>query len=647
MVLLCRESSPRWTHLSELLKKIIEERPTNVIDYFEQYSRRLKEERFATVNEHLRDVYLPPINLNYVKKQIDLLKNTNTKREIKNCTYRVLEYAKDMEATMYTLYVFPNPLLNQEKAGQNSGDKRRLTRNEISDKIKRALETRDMGDLEESISNNVKEKVEEEEEEEGVPIEKSPPGEEGDEAPASNRKMGFLEQMNFFKEAGVCLSNDECFSINVAIRKLSQTAPVKKFFVYRFWGKIFGTRYDYLIAECELTDEELNKRLEQDAAEAERKAAEEEEKLAGQEEEFQESLRETEVAKEDEKAESVQEEYTGKNEPSPVSIRDQYIMPPEPKPLEKVEIKIPTEKHGEGANKKVYYVCNEPGDEWLLLPNVTPENIVTARKIKKFFTGNLNKKIESYPAFNGTELNYLRAQIARITAGTQISPLGFYTFKEGGEEEEEVGEEEEETKSTYVENSDFEPLPMKDLVDPSVAFWVHHSQNILTQGRTKWWSPNASKGEAEGEGEEEEEEEEEEGSEKPEVGPPLLTPLSEDKSLESTPPWTVRNTSLYTPENAMAFVSSNLWPGAYSFAVGKLFSNIYVGWGHKYSGNGFSPLPLPFPENEYEEGPEVMEIDDPTPQAEEEWRLAHEKKPPPPSSEAEEELEEEDEPEED
>lgn len=56
-------------------------------------------------------------------------------------------------------------------------------------------------------------------------------------------------------------------------------------------------------------------------------------------------------------------------------------------------------------------------------------------------------QIVTYPEFEGTEQNYLRAQIARISAATQISPLGFYKFGgEGGEEEEEeeVPEEEEE-----------------------------------------------------------------------------------------------------------------------------------------------------------------------------------------------------------
>ena len=34
-------------------------------------------------------------------------------------------------------------------------------------------------------------------------------------------------------------------------------------------------------------------------------------------------------------------------------------------------------------------------------------------------------------------MNYLRAQIARISAGTQISPAGYYMFEEEEEEEEE------------------------------------------------------------------------------------------------------------------------------------------------------------------------------------------------------------------
>jgi radial spoke head protein 4A len=48
-------------------------------------------------------------------------------------------------------------------------------------------------------------------------------------------------------------------------------------------------------------------------------------------------------------------------------------------------------------------------------------------------------QIVCYPPFPGNEANYLRAQIARITAGTHISPAGYYAFEDEEEEEEEEG----------------------------------------------------------------------------------------------------------------------------------------------------------------------------------------------------------------
>lgn len=124
------------------------------------------------------------------------------------------------------------------------------------------------------------------------------------------------------------------------------------------------------------------------------------------------------------------------------------------------------------------------------MPNVTPKEIQVARKIVKAFTGNLEEEILTYPDFPGTEKNYLRAQIARISAGTQISPLGFFTFGGGdmGEEEEEEEAEEEEpggggkSKTTYNVNKRYEPPPLRDLLDNSMSFWVHHTLYILPQG---------------------------------------------------------------------------------------------------------------------------------------------------------------------
>ncbi len=64
------------------------------------------------------------------------------------------------------------------------------------------------------------------------------------------------------------------------------------------------------------------------------------------------------------------------------------------------------------------------------LPIVTPAQIAQARHIKVFFTGNLTTEIKAYPAYPGTEKNYLRAQIARISATTHVSPAGRFKFSD-------------------------------------------------------------------------------------------------------------------------------------------------------------------------------------------------------------------------
>lgn len=48
-------------------------------------------------------------------------------------------------------------------------------------------------------------------------------------------------------------------------------------------------------------------------------------------------------------------------------------------------------------------------------------------------------QVVSYPPFPGNEANYLRAQIARISATTHISPLGYYMFEEEEDEDDEGG----------------------------------------------------------------------------------------------------------------------------------------------------------------------------------------------------------------
>lgn len=547
-----------YDHLTDVLNKILAERPENVIDFFEEYSRKVKEKRFKPQTDHLEDIFV----------------NTNR----------------------YNLAVKLQPFLRPPP-----------------------------------------------------PREASTVDPE-DEEIADMTRNNMLDLLRYFEAVGVGLPKTEMFALYLSMRKFIKEAPIA---TIRFWGKIYGVYKNYLVLECDLKEEEYMRRNE----EAMNKLEEEQAQEALNQDEVEKALDEIAKGQEEGGGEEGVPPKTGKYpRPLPPAPVIQYVEPPEP----------PSEPSGVGVNKKVYYVCNEVGDPWIELPDVTPKQIRVARKIIKSFTGNLETPIIVYPEFTGVEKNYLRAQIARISAGTQISPLGFYTFGGGGGGE---GEEPEEgagagggMRTTYNENPKYDPVPIRDLTDGSMSFWVHHTLYILPQGRTSWWNPNPGpEGAGEELGEDMGEGEEEGGGgppriagPEPETGPPLLTPLSEDASLEAVPPWSVRVSSDIVPEFSIAVVRSNLWHGAYCFATqGKPFQNVYFGFGHKFISTNFSPMPLPPIEQEYPTGPEIMEVDDPTGAMEEEWRIAHLPKPKPekpeemPEEEEAEEEEDEDEDEDD
>jgi len=97
-------------------------------------------------------------------------------------------------------------------------------------------------------------------------------------------------------------------------------------------------------------------------------------------------------------------------------------------------VEIPAEQPGKGANRFTYFVCtsltSSGGPIWSQLPAVTPHQINVSRRIRKFLSGNLDARIDTtYPKFPGTERHFLRALIARISAGTQISPRNFYKIE--------------------------------------------------------------------------------------------------------------------------------------------------------------------------------------------------------------------------
>lgn len=67
---------PRWSHLTEALRKIITEQPDNVIDYFEEFSRKIKQERLV-LPDTLKDVYVPSPQLESAKNQLALVSVCN------------------------------------------------------------------------------------------------------------------------------------------------------------------------------------------------------------------------------------------------------------------------------------------------------------------------------------------------------------------------------------------------------------------------------------------------------------------------------------------------------------------------------------------------------------------------------------------
>eukprot|EP01013_Petalomonas_cantuscygni_P037827 TRINITY_DN68737_c0_g1_i1.p1 TRINITY_DN68737_c0_g1~~TRINITY_DN68737_c0_g1_i1.p1 ORF type:complete len:624 (-),score=122.28 TRINITY_DN68737_c0_g1_i1:210-2081(-) len=132
------------------------------------------------------------------------------------------------------------------------------------------------------------------------------------------------------------------------------------------------------------------------------------------------------------------------------------VIPPEPfvevkTRMRSLPIPTPVEPPGRGLNRWSYWVRPsnrknyrlegifpepEPGaDEWFLLPDVTPQQIVAARAIRRRFVGALDAPVVTHPPFPGLERNYLRTQIARVQAATVVSPSGALAAVEPDSEE--------------------------------------------------------------------------------------------------------------------------------------------------------------------------------------------------------------------
>lgn len=385
------------------------------------------------------------------------------------------------------------------------------------------------------------------------------------------------ELLYYFEQGGIGLGRDEWTKVYFALKKLCDQVSLME---CRFWGKILGLEKNYYVAEVQFRDEE----------------------------EYEENNEEN--GDNDDNANS--ESNDGDDEDTADKLPSSSFKPPP---------KAATEAAGQaGVNKYVYFVCNNLGEEWIRLPSVTPYQIQVSRQITKFFTGNLNAPVVAFPNWEGTEANLLRAQIARISAGTIIAPMTYYQF----DDEEEV-DDEEIGNTEYIVNPEFEGVSVRDLADPTMQSWVHSRLHILQQGRCIWQNPN-NKEDGDIEDDEEEEEGDEENQEtEQEIGPPLLTPLSDDVEVGGLPPWSANLSSgLSLIQHAICIIKSNLWPGAFAFSNGHKFENVYIGYGQKFVNENYSPPQPQAFANEYGASPNCEEDHDPTVEEETALKQANE-----------------------
>ena len=72
------------------------------------------------------------------------------------------------------------------------------------------------------------------------------------------------------------------------------------------------------------------------------------------------------------------------------------------------ELAPDTEPKGTGVNKWNYWATTCLSGEWTELPLLTPAQILSSRKIKYIFTGDLKRSILTNPIFNGTEAHLVK-----------------------------------------------------------------------------------------------------------------------------------------------------------------------------------------------------------------------------------------------
>jgi len=229
-----------------------------------------------------------------------------------------------------------------------------------------------------------------------------------------------------------------------------------------------------------------------------------------------------------------------------------------------------------GPNRFTYWVSNGVGGEWTRLPSVSASDIRAARQLRRFFTGDLEADVQGHPPFAGKEKNYLRAQIAQITADCSLAPAGFFTMSEDG--------------SDMVMSEDFAGDSDANALANTGAWQCYHAA-ISSTGRCAAWPVADEEGNV------------------PEVEAPVTLRDVEEGSFKVS-----------APMNNKVCLRSNVWPGASVVGFGKVFSWCYSGYAQRSIVGSYAPTPPAAPQTEFSDDGIKESSDvtsDPTPPAEE------------------------------
>ncbi|XP_050529087.1 radial spoke head protein 4 homolog A-like [Daktulosphaira vitifoliae] len=458
-----------------------------------------------------------------------------------------------------------------------------------------------------------------------------------------------LSQSNkVFDKAGYGLTIEEVEIIKATMDELIQSGKIASI---RFWGIIFGLKRNYYVLECEWQEEEIERRIQINLDENHKKKITKDYRKIQEVEMFEDEqgiellMLSNELEDEIYNPEERISKYISKGKSklaNSESLIDDYHHLSYIKELNvQKSTKIKPETLGCGTNKKTYYVSNQPSGEWIELPLLKPHHVVQSRNIKRYFTGNLETPINCYPEFDGLEKHYLRAQIARISAATQISPIGFFIHNKSELTPNILTSLLKKAHSVYHQrilfksfygysaNNDYKSLPIYDLFN--LVNWVHHIPMINNDGVTEVWLKIQSSIKKNQLFEDEEAlidsyERHNFDSQDTSVDKRLLTPdintfvgvgpdvffnLTDDDYVGNLPPWNIELTNKFDHSASFVVVKSNIWPGAVAITRDNILDYTYRGWGVQSDIVYFSP----FIPDEYQDeclNCNTIEVKDPT-----------------------------------